>query len=47
MRCEGFGLEFGMELAAEEPGMFITRKLYDLDELAVRGDAAENQTALL
>src|ERR1051326_6657536 len=47
MRRERFGFEFGMELAAKEPGMFVARKLYDLDELSVGGDAAENQAAFL
>src|SRR5581483_4032744 len=45
MGCERFRFEFGMELAPEEPGMFVAQKLHDLDELAVGGDAAKNQTA--
>src|SRR4051812_15885181 len=42
---EWFRFEFGMELAAQEPRMLVAGKLYDLDELAVGGNAAKNEAA--
>src|SRR5512135_2135441 len=41
MRGERLGLELGVELAAEEPGM--ARSLDDLDQAVVRVDAGEDQ----
>ena len=45
MGREGFRFEFGVELAAEEPGVFVAGELYQFDELAVGGDAAEDEAA--
>src|SRR5881396_3677300 len=36
-----------MELAAEEPGMLVARKLHNLDELAVGRDTAKDEAAFL
>jgi len=41
MRLQGLGLEFGVELAAEEPGML--RGFDDLDVIFVGGAAGDQQ----
>jgi hypothetical protein len=34
-----------VELAAEEPGVFVATQFYDFDELAIRRNAAEDEAA--
>ncbi len=44
MGLHGPGLEFRMELAAEEPGVILD--LDDLDQSVVRGGAADHQATV-
>ena len=45
MRVEGCGLKLWMELTSDKPGMVFY--FYHLHELAIRRNAAQNQTVFL